>query len=282
MGLFDFLKKGKPTADPRHSTINSHYWNDPLAQHPVQTAPSMNYAARPLVPPALDDRTIIVDGDEELTIYVYDGLPLAGIGIGEKFYVTATDKPVTLFSTATGTRWSNHEDGGVALLYEGRPFGFLPSYSDSINDLLRRGFTIHFAAKNTGVYLPGIPDIMACKPEINHFHQWLKLQALSGKAIPIDSDILAFNITPEDFMFNKMYRHPVMLTLQFADPIPGSQAKRHIEVFFNNDFIGEYTGRSLYYKALEPYCGRSSKLVIVERRDSNTVGYYYRVVSVFD
>lgn len=119
---------------------------------------------------------LLLSGEEERTVYTYDGAPLRGIKKNERFVLRATAEEVTLISAETDDEWSTRDPDSDAcpLLYNGHPIGFVSSYGGLLQELCRRGFDVQIEAKRTGTYSPIIPEIKAYLPS---YHEVKKLLA---------------------------------------------------------------------------------------------------------
>lgn len=146
--------------------------------------------ARPTTqPPSFADerRTcceeLVLEGDEERTAYTYDGAPLKGTRKGSEFYVEVVTSPVYLYSKVTGSDWDGSA-GGIALAYNGRPFGITNALSSTLREISAVGYRIRIKAKRVGMYCEGIPEIVLMIPEPDEIFLWRDACRALGREVP--------------------------------------------------------------------------------------------------
>ena len=107
---------------------------------------------------------IILDGQEEKTVYVYDGKPLKNIREGSEFYLEVTPEDAVMQSSATGSVVDTKEHELAAVTYNGKLVGTLSGYYGFLKFYTRRGRRVAIKVKCTGMYMRGIPNIVAMMP----------------------------------------------------------------------------------------------------------------------
>ena len=136
-----------------------------------------------------DDRfrasILTLEGDEERTVYTYDGAPLKGTRKGSKFYVEVVTSPVHLHSEATGSDWDG-STGGVALAYNGRVFGMTGALEKTFREIAAAGYWIRIKAKRVGMYCEGIPEIVLMIPDPAEIFLWRDACKGLGREVPFD------------------------------------------------------------------------------------------------
>ena len=180
MGFFASLfRLAKPAADhPRP------------AQAKEKEEPASQKNARPTTQPTsfADERRtcceeLVLEGDEERTAYTYDGAPLKGTRKGSEFYVEVVTSPVYLYSKVTGSDWDGSA-GGIALAYNGRPFGITNALSSTLREISAVGYRIRIKAKRVGMYCEGIPEIVLMIPEPDEIFLWRDACRALGREVP--------------------------------------------------------------------------------------------------
>lgn len=153
---------------------------------------SSRMEAEPSTQPALADerkrsycRELVLEGDEERTVYTYDGSPLKGTRKGSRFYVEVVTSRVRLYSKATGSDWDG-STGGVALAYNGQPFGMTNALDNTLREIDAAGYRIRIKAKRVGMYCEGIPEIVLMLPDPDEIFLWRDACKGLGREVPFE------------------------------------------------------------------------------------------------
>ena len=80
------------------------------------------------------------------TVYTYDGTPLKGLRVGERFVMTAIPGRVDMKSRYTGTPASTRDRRNVAYAYGGKAFGMCAAHAPAIYKLMDNGYTVEVEA----------------------------------------------------------------------------------------------------------------------------------------
>lgn len=117
-------------------------------------------------------RVIDIDGDCEKTVFAYVGVPFKGIRKGAEFYVDPLGRDMVIHSKSTGTTADSAEFGDTPLSYNGTAFGFTCSGLGFLKEMVAAGFTIRLKVKKTGMYSPGVPELVSLTAEPRLLEQW--------------------------------------------------------------------------------------------------------------
>jgi hypothetical protein len=131
-------------------------------------------------------RVLNLDGDSETRIYTYVGSVFRGIRTGQTFYVNVVDHDVELRSTSTGTTIDTEKWKTTAISYKGRVCGSLGSRLGYLKEIAAAGYSLRLKVKKTGMYSPGVPDLVALTIDGRALKAWWKLQRASSDEIPLD------------------------------------------------------------------------------------------------
>lgn len=152
-------------------------------EYPLQSKPTL--------------KPLLLSGCEERKVYVYDGSPLKSIKKHERIVLHATADEITMISAETGGVWSTSDEdsSACALLYNGKPIGFMSSYGGILQELCKRGFDVQIDAMRTGSYSPIIPEIKAYMPS----YQEVKGLLDSRQKAMNEGRLVKFNIKESAF-----------------------------------------------------------------------------------
>lgn len=182
MGFFaSLLKLTKPSVTQSHvDAIKTT--EKPLPQQETQPKRQPSLINENRRPYACE---LVLEGDEERTVYTYDGAPLKGTRKGSKFYVEVVTSPVHLYSRVTESDWDG-SSGGVALAYNGRVFGMTNTLDKTFRDIDAAGYRIRIKAKRVGMYCEGIPEIVLMIPDPDEIFLWRDACKGLGREVPFD------------------------------------------------------------------------------------------------
>lgn len=252
--------------------------------------------------------SVVLEGNEERRVYVYDGAPLKGTRKGSVFYVEVARKPVRLVSTLNMTEWDSETDGGVALTINGTPFGMTGTLEKTFRKLIDKGYSISIKAKRKGMYDTGIPEVSLLIPDPQEIFRWLDACDELGEEVPFDErnsprceaaaaahgerKRLEFGLGislpegSEGVIFNldewAGSGHPQIETSVIPTP-KGSQAKPHIVVKDGERKIAEVSARNGQYRVLSEHVGESPFATGVRKMDSmiDAGGHYWRLTIAY-
>lgn len=133
-------------------------------------------------------RVIDIDGDCEKTVFAYVGVPFKGIRKGAEFYVDPLGHDIVLHSKSTGTTADSAEFGDTPLSYNGTVFGFTFSGLGFLKEMVAAGFTIRLKVKKTGMYSPGVPELVSLTAEPRLLEQWWERQKTLTVPVPFSEE----------------------------------------------------------------------------------------------
>lgn len=133
-------------------------------------------------------RVIDIDGDCEKTVFAYVGVPFKGIRKGAEFYVDPLGHDIVLHSKSTGTTADSAEFGDTPLSYNGTVFGFTFSGLGFLKEMVAAGFTIRLNVKKTGMYSPGVPELVSLTAEPRLLEQWWERQKTLTVPVPFSEE----------------------------------------------------------------------------------------------
>lgn len=255
MGLFSSLAKAIMTSNgtPRSATTSAQDGRHPAA------------------------RVIDIDGDCEKTVFTYVGVPFKGIRKGAEFYVDPLGRDIVIHSKSTGTTADSAEFGDTPLSYNGTAFGLTYSGLGFLKEMVAAGFTIRLKVKKTGMYSPGVPELVSLTAEPRLLEQWWERQKTLTIPIPFseeneltrreaqykarvaqvrrrrtgielakDSLEVWITVTDRNWIGGKMPRKDLRFTPSFEIvPTPkGSSAKPHIRVLADGNPLVEISAMS--------------------------------------
>lgn len=222
-------------------------------------------------------RVIDIDGDCEKTVFAYVGVPFKGIRKGAEFYVDPLGRDMVIHSKSTGTTADSAEFGDTPLSYNGTAFGFTYSGLGFLKDMVAAGFTIRLKVKKTGMYSPGVPELVSLTAEPRLLEQWWERQKTLTIPVPFseedelirreaqykaraaqvrrrrtgielakDSLEVWITVTDRNWIGGKLPRKDFRFTPSFEIvPTPkGSSAKPHIKVIADGNPLVEINARS--------------------------------------
>lgn len=166
MGLFSSLAKAILTGNgaPRSAAMPAHDGRHPAA------------------------RVIDIDGDCEKTVFAYVGVPFKGIRKGAEFYVEPLGRDMVIHSKSTGTTADSAEFGDTPLSHNGTAFGFTYSGLGFLKEMVAAGFTIRLKVKKTGMYSPGVPELVSLTAEPWLLKQWWERQKTLTIPVPFSEE----------------------------------------------------------------------------------------------
>lgn len=133
-------------------------------------------------------RVIDIDGDCEKTVFAYVGVPFKGIRKGTEFYVEPLGHDMVLHSKSTGTTADSAEFGDTPLSYNGTAFGFTCSGLGFLKEMVAAGFTFRLKVKKTGMYSPGVPELVSLTAEPRLLEQWWERQKTLTTPVPFSEE----------------------------------------------------------------------------------------------
>lgn len=255
MGLFSSLAKAILTSNgtPRSAAMSAQDGRHPAA------------------------RVIDIDGDCEKTVFTFVGVPFKGIRKGAEFYVDPLGRDMVIHSKSTGTTADSAEFGDTPLSYNGTAFGFTCSGLGFLKEIVAAGFTIRLKVKKTGMYSPGVPELVSLTAEPRLLEQWWERQKTLTIPVPFseeneltrreaqyrarvaqvrrrrtgielakDSLEVWITVTDRNWIGGKLPRKDFRFTPSFEMvPTPkGSSAKPHIKVAADGNPLVEINARS--------------------------------------
>lgn len=255
MGLFSSLAKAILTSNgaPRSAAMSAQDGRHPAA------------------------RVIDIDGNFEKTVFTYVGVPFKGIRKGTEFYVDPLGRDMVIHSKSTGTTADSAEFGDTPLSYNGTAFGFTYSGLGFLKEMVAAGFTFRLKVKKTGMYSPGVPELVSLTAEPRLLEQWWERQKTLTIPVPFseedelirreaqyrakvaqvrrrrtgielakDSLEVWITVTDHNWIGGKLPRKDFRFTPSFEIvPTPkGSSAKPHIKVIADGNPLVEINARS--------------------------------------
>lgn len=166
MGLFNSLMKGIAA----------------IKGTPVRAAMSAQNGKHPAA------RVIDIDGDCEGTVFTYVGVTLKGVRKGAEFYVEPLGHDTVIHSKSTGTTADSAEFGDTPLSYNGTVFGFTNSGLGFLKEMVAAGFTVRLKVKKTGMYSPGVPELVSLTAEPWLLKQWWERQKTLSIPVPFSEE----------------------------------------------------------------------------------------------
>ena len=133
-------------------------------------------------------RVIDIDGDCEKTVFTYVGVPFKGIRKGTEFYVDPLGRDMVIHSKSTGTTADSAEFGDTPLSYNGTAFGFTNSGLGFLKEMVAAGFTFRLKVKKTGMYSPGVPELVSLTAEPRLLEQWWERQKTLTIPVPFSEE----------------------------------------------------------------------------------------------
>ena len=133
-------------------------------------------------------RAIDIDGDCEKTVFTYVGVTLKGIRKGAEFYVEPLGRDMVIHSKSTGTTADSAEFGDTPLSYNGTAFGFTCSGLGFLKEMVAAGFTFRLKVKKTGMYSPGVPELVSLTAEPRLLEQWWERQKTLSIPVPFSEE----------------------------------------------------------------------------------------------
>lgn len=216
-------------------------------------------------------RPINIDGDCENTVFTYIGGALKGVRKGAEFYVEPLGHDMVIHSKSTGTTADSAEFGDTPLSYNGTAFGFTCSELVFLKEMVAAGFTVRLKVKKTGMYSPGVPELVSLTAEPRLLKQWWERQKTLSIPVPFseederkakvaqvrrsrtgielakDSLEVWVTVTDGNWIGGKLPRKDFRFTPSFEIvPTPkGSSAKPHIKVLADGNPLVEINARSV-------------------------------------
>lgn len=133
-------------------------------------------------------RAIDIDGDCEKTVFAYVGVPFKGIRKGTEFYVDPLGRDMVIHSKSTGTTADSAEFGDTPLSYNGTAFGFTYSGLGFLKEMVAAGFTFRLKVKKTGMFSPGVPELVSLTAEPRLLEQWWERQKTLTTPVPFSEE----------------------------------------------------------------------------------------------
>lgn len=221
---------------------------------------------------------LILEGDDEVTVYTYYGSRLKGIEVGESFYASVITKKTTLKSESSGTVWETDPTiGEVALSYRDLVFGSANLPARDLEDIRKHRYSIQVKCKKAGWYEPGVPEIVMTIPKREEIDFWRDACNGLGREIRFDerhepyaekaselyndhrrAERAAGCSLPKWSQVVRIYlgeNKPCELgeinpALSFIPTPKGSKAKPHIAISTGETIIKEVSARSYYYNEI--------------------------------
>lgn len=178
MGLFSSLAKAIMTGNGASASAYTHATEGLSDSAAVSARDGRHPAAR----------VIDIDGDCEKTVFAYVGVPFKGIRKGAEFYVDPLGHDIVLHSKSTGTTADSAEFGDTPLSYNGTVFGFTFSGLGFLKEMVAAGFTIRLKVKKTGMYSPGVPELVSLTAEPRLLEQWWERQKTLTVPVPFSEE----------------------------------------------------------------------------------------------
>lgn len=176
MGLFDSLLNAIKASKGMSSAISAP---TPAA---ADTTTSASMSSRGGKHPAA--RAIDIDGECKNTVFTYIGAPLKSVRKGTEFYVDPLGRDMVIHSKSTGATADSAEFGDAPVSYNGIAFGFTNSSLGFLKEMVAAGFTVRLKVKKTGMYSPGVPELVSMTAEPRLLKQWWERQKATESPIP--------------------------------------------------------------------------------------------------
>lgn len=215
-----------------------------------------------------------LSGASERTVYIYNEVPLAGIGNGQEFVLDVIAGKVSLTSTLTGTAYSS-DDGGIPLGYNGVPVGFMGSAEREIKALLKKGHSVSVLAKCTGMYDKDFPNVVALLPP----NKEIKSLADPDQKARDEGLIVSYNVYERNDALEKLVKSKkqVLVEIKTLPTKKGSSAKPRITLVDGSAVFDEFGARNSHYAAFAEHVGRTVKISATKRSGSLDGGDYYHI-----
>lgn len=268
MGLFSSLAKAILTSSGASASMCA-----PAAKGvPAPVAMSSQDGRHPAA------RVIDIDGDCEKTVFTYVGAPFKGIRKEAEFYVEPLGHDMVIHSKSTGTTADSAEMDDTPLSYNGTAFGFTYSGLGFLKEMVAAGFTVRLKVRKTGMYSPGVPELVSLTAEPWLLKRWWERQKTLSIPVPFseedelirheaqhkarvaqvrkrrtgielakDSLEVWITVTDGNWIGGKLPRKDFRFTPSFEIvPTPnGSSAKHHIKVLADGSQLVEISARSV-------------------------------------
>lgn len=267
MGLLDKLlgKQDKTKASPIGLTTKPY-----IELWPIRTPPYQ----------------IIVTGNKERQIYVYDSAPLKGIRKGQVVTVELFRGEGALVSTSTGTFRRREGLNDCIVVYEGYPIGFITFPNDKLRQAAELGFAIKLNAMCYGALegYKGIKEMRALVPEHFYLHDWIP-NVEDDRPIWKRENYFTYNEFDESDYRNLVtgYEWDFPNARIALIPTPEkSKAKPHIGVYAQDGMqISEVSARNGCYNNLYEFAARYASFhVTAKRRVSEFDQKVYYIIEI--
>ena len=96
---------------------------------------------------------------------------------------------MVIHSKSTGTTADSAEFGDTPLSYNGTAFGFTYSGLGFLKEMVAAGFTIRLKVKKTGMYSPGVPELVSLTAEPRLLEQWWERQKTLTIPVPFSEEV---------------------------------------------------------------------------------------------
>lgn len=267
--------------------------------------------------PVPASETVILEGDFERDVYVYDGRPLSSTRKGSSFYLDVVPYDITIESVATGTVCDTKEGNDIALSYKGLVVGVLPYATGTIKKASKEGVDFKLRIKRNGMYMPGVPDLTTALPQPKLVDAWWSYRVRTGNKIPFneehleeieslaqkeserryiekafsvkftsDCEHVTLNVDDDDWNGSKAAPDFTLtdVTTELVPTPKGSSAKPHIAIFCDGRLATELSARSTRYKTLSRHVGEAPIAAASQRFDSMNEdgGYYWKLIIVYE
>lgn len=198
---------------------------------------------------------ILVSGDMERQIYVYDSSPLKGIRKGQVVKVELFRGTGAMVSTATGFFKDMEGTKDCIVLYDGRPIGFIAFPADKLKRAAEMGYAIKMNARCYGALegYKGIKEMRALVPQLFYLRDWIP-GAEDDRPLWQRENYMKYNeydaTDYRNLTSNYEWDFPNAKIAMIPTP-EGSQAKPHIGLYAQNGMqISEVSARNGCYKDL--------------------------------
>lgn len=163
--LFGSSKKSKSKTKSKSKAKPQPKSQVPAQQKTQSSKPAMTRVYVPLSVKAFH----IPEGENEGTVYVYDGRPLKGTRKGSKFTLDIVCGDITMQSIYTGTVWN---ENNCCVSRDGYAVGFLSGVNlRLIKNLVANHKHVTIVAKREGTDPDGWPIITALIPDADWFFE---------------------------------------------------------------------------------------------------------------
>ena len=204
---------------------------------------------------------IEINGDTFGQVYVYVPKPLKKVRPGDVIWVTPVLAGKPMKSKLTKTTWSEADSPGtVALAYNGKQFGMVARGAEHYRRLLSEGHDVVIAAKCTGWYAKGYPELELCGYSYSVMSSWYAVARLTGFSVQPS----AINGMSRLFIHSEEYEGAGLVDgeafwckIVQVPPAEGSKAKPKMQLLRDDMVLYSCTSRSKMYARYEPYIGRT-------------------------